>query len=127
MTKRNILISLIIPLSMVFGIALAQPALAETEQKTCGGAKTSVLGCNETEDGAIFAVLRILVQILGAGVGVAAVGAVIFGAILYTSSGDNPENIKKAKQIWINTVIGLVLFAFMVAITDFLVPGGVFG
>ena len=50
----------------------------------------------------------------------------IVGAILYSMSGDNPENIKKAKTIWVNTLIGLGTYAFFVALTNFLIPGGVF-
>ena len=60
------------------------------------------------------------------GVGVTAVGAVVYGGILFSSSGDKPENIKKAREIWINVVIGLLLYAFFVTLTQFLIPGGVF-
>lgn len=133
MTKRNILLSTIIALSAVLGIALApQPAMAAT----CKDYQTSVLpipGCDGTNpdeevDGqaVIFGIIKIVIQIMTAVIGIVAVGAVIFGAILYGTSGDNPENLKKAKGIWMNVVIGLMLFAFMVAITNFLIPGGVF-
>lgn len=123
MLKRNILISLILPLSVIIGLTVAYPVMA----KTCGGADTSVIECSGTGAGAIFDILKIVIQILTAGIGIAAVGATIYGAILYTSSADSPEKIKKAKEIWINTVIGLIFFAFMVALTNFLIPGGVFG
>ncbi|OYW84810.1 hypothetical protein B7Z17_03455 [Candidatus Saccharibacteria bacterium 32-49-10] len=133
MTKRNILLSTIIALSAVLGITLApQPAMAAT----CEDYQTSVLpipGCDGAKpdkevDGqaVIFGIIKIVIQIMTAVIGIVAVGAVIFGAILYGTSGDNPENLKKAKGIWMNVVIGLMLFAFMVAITDFLIPGGVF-
>ena len=135
MTKRNILLGTIIALSAVLGITLApQPAMAAT----CKDYQTSVLpipGCDGTEkdddkevDGqaVIFGIIKIVIQIMTAVIGIVAVGAVIFGAILYGTSGDNPENLKKAKGIWMNVVIGLMLFAFMVAITNFLIPGGVF-
>lgn len=133
MTKRNILLSTIIALSAVLGITLApQPAMAAT----CKDYQTSVLpipgcdGANQDKEvdgqAVIFGIIKIVIQIMTAVIGIVAVGAVIFGAILYGTSGDNPENLKKAKGIWMNVVIGLMLFAFMVAITSFLIPGGVF-
>ncbi len=121
MKKRNILLtSLLIILTASF-VVLPQSALAD-----CGGATTSVINCSGQGKDAIFDLLKIIIQIMTAGVGVSAVGATIFGAILYTSSADSPDKIKQAKTIWTNTVIGLLLFAFMVAITNFLIPGGVF-
>ncbi|QWQ32306.1 hypothetical protein KOY48_00120 [Candidatus Minimicrobia naudis] len=38
----------------------------------------------------------------------------------------SPDKIKKAREVWTNTVIGIIMFAFMVAITNFIIPGGVF-
>lgn len=123
MIKRNILF--ITSLAVMFGAVLfAQPALAQ-----CGGAKTSVIKCSSTdgaEGAAIFEIISQVVSIMSIVIGLAAVGSVIAGAIFYSMSGDNPENIKKAKTIWVNTLIGLGLYAFFVAITNFLIPGGVF-
>ncbi len=34
--------------------------------------------------------------------------------------------IDEAREVWTNTVIGIIMFAFMVAITNFIIPGGVF-
>ena len=80
-----------------------------------------------TGEAAIVDVIKTVIGILAVGVGILAVGTTILGGILYSMSGDNPEQLKRAKTIWINTVIGLILFAFLVAITNFLIPGGVFG
>ena len=70
--------------------------------------------------------IKQVIKILTAGVLVAAVGAVIYGAFLYTTSEGSPDKIKKAREVWTNTVIGIIMFAFMVAITNFIIPGGVF-
>lgn len=156
MTKRNISLLLATALLTVFGAAFfsAEPTSAQSESQlaqlrddeiderdrrvyeensgssstgtSCGGADTSIIDCDDNDHNAIFTVLAQVIRILTFGIGAVAVGAVIFGAILYGMSGDNPENVKKAKGIWINVVIGLVLFAFLVGITNFLIPGGVF-
>lgn len=125
MIKRNILILTVI-LSSVVGVLFSRPVFAEKEQE-CAGAKTSVITCGKaTGRGAIIEIVKMVVKIMTAGVGVLAVGAVIFGAILYTTSEGSPDKLSKARTVWINTIIGLLLFAFMVAITNFFVPGGIF-
>lgn len=124
MAKRNIIILVaILATSIYAGLSMAQPVLSAE----CAGVKTNIVECGGTTGGDAFIhIIGQVINILTAGVGILAVGAVIYGAILYGTSGDMPENMKKAKEIWINTVIGLVLFAFIVVITNFLVPGGIF-
>lgn len=122
MTKRNIIVSIFITTVVITGIVVAQPALAAS----CAGADTSVISCDGEGSTALINIVKQVIQILTAGVGVAAVGAVIFGAVLYTTSEGSPDKVKKAREIWTNTVIGLLMFAFMVAITNFIIPGGVF-
>lgn len=92
----------------------------------CGGAETSVIECTGEGEEALFDIIKQVIRILTGAIFVIAIGAVVFGAVLYTSSGDSPEGIKKARTIWVNTVIGMIMYAFMVAITNFLIPGGVF-
>lgn len=122
MTKRNITVSVFITTVVITGIMVTQPALAAS----CAGADTSVISCDGEGSAALINIVKQVIQILTAGVGVAAVGAVIFGAVLYTTSEGSPDKVKKAREIWTNTVIGLLMFAFMVAITNFIIPGGVF-
>lgn len=71
--------------------------------------------------------LKIFIKILTAGVGVAGVLGVVIGAILYTTAGSDPGQIKRAVGIFRNVTIGLLLYGFMFAITNFLIPGGIFG
>ena len=92
----------------------------------CGGAETSVISCEGEGSTAIINIIKQVIKILTAGVGVAAFGAVVYGAFLYTTSEGSPDKVKKAREVWMNTVIGLLMFAFMVAITNFIIPGGVF-
>ena len=125
MTKRNILITTALFATVMCGVVLsAVPVFADSE---CGGAKTSIINCSgATGDAAILGIIKMVIQIMTAGIGILAVGTVIYGGILYSASGGSPDNIKKAKELWVNTAIGLIIFAFFVAITNFLIPGGVF-
>ena len=128
MIKRNILISIaILATATVGAMALSRPALAD-----CMEVKTSIINCDngsgkdaKTGEEAIYNILGMVIKIMTGVIGLVAVAAVVYGAILYGSASDNPENIKKAKEIWTNVVIGLIAFAFMVSILNFIIPGGV--
>ncbi|MEX0919562.1 MAG: hypothetical protein WDZ32_00275, partial [Candidatus Saccharimonadales bacterium] len=59
------------------------------------------------------------------GVGIVAVGMIIVGGVQYAAARDNPQAIEGAKKRISNAVIGLILFMFMAAIMNFLIPGGI--
>lgn len=80
----------------------------------------------DPKDNAIFVLLKTILQIMTAGVGVAAVGGVVYAAVLYTSAGDAMDQVKKSKTIITDVVIGLVAYALMVLLLNWLIPGGVF-
>lgn len=75
----------------------------------------------------IWGILELALNILTAGIGIAAVGGVVYGAILYTSAGGNTEQVKKAYGIFANVAIGIIAYALMYAGLNFLIPGGLFG
>ena len=122
MTKRNIIISIFITTVIAGSLFIPRIALAAN----CGGAEPTIISCEGEGSTAIINIIKQVIKVLTAGIGIAAVGAVIYGAFLYTTSEGSPDKIKKAREIWTNTVIGLLMFAFMVLITNFIIPGGVF-
>lgn len=108
------------------------PAFADNHQNECGGVKTSIISCDETGEGdnvvdtGLWGVLILAINILTGLVGVAALGGIIYGAILYTSAGGSVEQTKKAMGIIMNVVIGIIAYALMYIGLNFLIPGGVF-
>lgn len=99
----------------------------------CGGVETSIITCAETgeENGGIrtsgiWGILLLAINILTAGIGIAAVAGIVYGSILYTSAGGSPEQVKKAMGIITNVVIGVLAYALMYAGLNFLIPGGLF-
>jgi len=112
----------------VGGIMLGQLVSAET---SCGGAPTSIIGCDQqggdnadpTQSG-VWGILLLVINILTAGIGVAAVGGVVYGSILYTTAGGSMDQTKQAKTIIFNVIIGLVAYALMYSFLNFLIPGG---
>ncbi len=73
----------------------------------------------------IWALLILGLQIMTAGVGIVAVGAIVFAGIMYSSAQGDAGQTKKAIEIIRNTVIGLFLYMLMFAIVNFLIPGGI--
>lgn len=99
----------------------------------CGGTQTAIISCSQGDgssgdekDSGLWGVLILTLNILIAGVGVLALAGIVWGAILYTSAGGNPEQVKKAMAMFTNVVIGVVAFAGMWVFLNFLIPGGAF-
>lgn len=112
-----------------FVLIAADPSYA---QKKCGDVDTALISCSGVDDSSVeksgvWFLLNIVLNIMAVGVGVAAIGGLVFAAILYASAADNQEQVKKAKDIITNVVIGIVLFAVMFIAVNYLVPGGILG
>lgn len=106
------------------------PVVAFAAEK-CGGVDTAIIKCGQTGGGGIettgvWGILLLAVNILTAGVGIVAIGGIVYGAILYTSAAGSAEQVKKAIGIITNVVIGIVAYAVMYSLLNFLVPGGLF-
>jgi hypothetical protein len=128
-TKQKISILMLTLVSSVgFTSLIASPAYAD-----CAGVKTSIIDCSQpggdnadvTKSG-IWGVLLLILNILTAGVGIAAVGGIVYASVLYTTSSTNSEQTMKAKLIIRDTIIGLIAYAGMYLLLNFLIPGGIF-
>lgn len=92
----------------------------------CGGVEVSVVSCDSSvAGGALFAVIATAIKIMTAGIGILAVGGLVYGAIVYASAAGSQEQTRKAMTIIRNTVSGLLIYTFLFAIVNFLLPGGV--
>jgi protein tyrosine/serine phosphatase len=108
-----------------------------TSALDCGGVDTSVIGGDACEGASttssdsstnpVISVLKFVMQVLMGAVGIAAVGALIYAGIMYSSAGGESSQVQKAKTVIKDTVIGIVAFSFMIIILNFVIPGGVFG
>lgn len=78
------------------------------------------------ENTGLWSLLLLTINILTAGVGVLALAGLVYGGVIYTSAGGSPEQVKKARVIFTNVVIGVIAFGGMYALLNFIVPGGVF-
>lgn len=75
---------------------------------------------------AIWYLLIMILNILTAGIGVAAVIGIIVASILYASAEDKADQVHKAKMMIWNIVLGLIMYLAMYVFLQFIIPGGVF-
>jgi len=66
------------------------------------------------------------INFLGIGFGIILTIMVVVGGIQYITSGSDPQKVAAAKSRISNAIFALVIFAFMYAILQWLVPGGIF-
>ncbi len=128
--KQTIIASAFVLLGTVF------TPIAVFADGSCGTAKnpvqTSVITCTGVSEGkslqttAIWSLLLTAINILTAGIGIAAIGGIVYGSILYASAGGSADQVKKAREIITNVVIGIVAYALMYSLLNFLIPGGLF-
>lgn len=92
----------------------------------CADIKTSIIKCDNTGGDPIISILLQVINFLAVGVGIAVVGGIIWGGMLYASSNGDSSKTKQGISVIVNAVIGLLLFIFMYALINYLVPGGLF-
>lgn len=92
----------------------------------CGGIETAIINCDSNANPTL-EIVKLVLKIMTGLVGIAAVGALIFAGIMYSSASGDQGQVQKAKTMIQNTVIGIVLYGAMFLLGNFLIPGGVFG
>lgn len=81
--------------------------------------------CDACDGGAMLKVVAASIKILSAGIIVAAtIGIIICGVMILTSK-DNASQIAKARKRIIDIIIGVVVYALMFTILNFIIPGGI--
>lgn len=66
-----------------------------------------------------------LFRFLSLGVGLIVIGSIIVAGIQYSASRGNPQATQAAINRITNALAGLVLYMFIFAIANFLIPGGI--
>jgi hypothetical protein len=132
--------NIIIMLTLLFGVAVV--AMPTATYATCSGSTqcnnscgvdTAIIKCNPNsvtnkglQSSGVWALLLMAINILTGLIVVAAIGGLVYAAILYTSSGGNADQTKKAIEFIRNVIIGIVAYAVMFAALNFIIPGGLF-
>ena len=81
--------------------------------------------CDTGNGGVIVAYLILIIQFVSALVGAVIVLMLIIAGIQYLTSAGDPGAVKAAKSRIVNAITALVLFIFMYAILNLILPSGV--
>ena len=133
--KQRIVLTVAV-FAAIFGIASvplpAYAACGKDQQEISlpvdqGGTKCIPINERTTDltENPIFFYLRNLIIFAAGGVGLAVLGGIIYGSYLYNTARANAAQTQQGQNVIINSVIGLLLFIFMFAILQFLIPGGI--
>jgi len=121
---KKILLS-ILALTTLLGTALAMPAPALAEGPNC--VQTSILGngevCDNGEGDSIKHILDLVVDIMTIGIGILGVVGISVVGVQYLTAGGSEEKTRKAKRRLFEIVIGLVAYALIYAVLNWLLPG----
>jgi hypothetical protein len=117
---------------LVLAFVLPLMSLAPVSAATCKTAsgetiKTSFLPCRNGTKSPIIDAMVAVINFMAVGVGIAVVGGIIWGGMRYASSNGDASKAKQGVTTIVNAVVGLLLFIFMYAFFNYLVPGGLFG
>ena len=79
-----------------------------------------------TGDG-ILHILAIVLNILTFGVGILATFGIAISGLQYLTARDNDSQVAKAKMRIFEIVIGLIVYAILWTLLQFVIPGGIWG
>ncbi len=94
---------------------------ADESDKEVKKIETNILPADTDIEG----LLRIVVSVLVYGLGAAAILGIVVAGLQYLTARDNEAQVAAAKKRLFNVVIGLVAWAVMFFILDWLIPGGI--
>ena len=97
-----------------------------SSQTNTGCVNVNVAQCNGSNCDLIKAYVNPAINIASGLVGILVVIGLLSGAVQYSASGGNPQAATKAKSRMSNAVIALIAFAFLYALLQWLIPGGIF-
>ena len=101
------------------------PAYADTEGKYGEGEKTAILkSCNDDngKGSSIVCVIQLVVNIMSVLIGVVGIIGIVIVGLQYLTAGGNEEQTRKAKRRLFEIIIGLVAYAFVYAIAQWILP-----
>ncbi len=109
----------------VVGITLIMPVSVFAADCPDGCVPTAILGengcsCDSGNGDSIIAILNLVVNILTVGIGIFGVIGITIVGIQYLTAGGNEEKTRKAKRRMFEIIIGLIVYAIMYALLQWL-------
>ncbi len=112
--------------AFILSLATASfPVMATSGPSSFGVEAIVLTGCAGEADkkgGEILCILKLVVDILSIGVGVLGVAGISVVGIQYLTAGGSEEKTRKAKRRMFEIIIGLVAYAVIYVLLQFLLP-----
>lgn len=109
------------------GSKFIQPTSGSEDLSTCGGVEVAIdVDCDNSTENPIIVYSIAVINFLAAGVGLVVIIMIAVGGVQYMTAGGNPQKTQEAVTRIINAILGLLVFLFMYAFLQWLIPGGLF-
>lgn len=113
---------------LVQPVFLTQPVMAETVSKDADGSinikiDTNILPPEWASKEGVMKILGLILRVLVYGLGAAATLGVVIAGVMYLTARDDPQQAAKAKKRLIEIAIGLVAWAVLFTVLNWLIPG----
>lgn len=121
---KKVILSVVAGVAIFGGVVLGVSGEAFA---SCAGVDTNIINCEGVsgeEGGSVFYVLRTVLQILSAGVGVLGILGVVIAGLMYLTARDNEAQVATAKKRLMSVAVGMLLFAVLGVGASWLMPGG---
>jgi hypothetical protein len=82
--------------------------------------------CEGSEGQGIYNILNLVITIMTFGIAIAGTLGLVISGIQYMTARDNEQQVQKAKSRIFNVVIGMLVYALMWLVLNWLIPGGMF-
>ena len=112
-------------LAVVFAFSSLVPVSA-ADAATCKDVGATIVKCDDSGKGPLANLISQIIDFLAIGVGIAVVGGIVWGSLIYVMSNGESAKTQQGVTIIVNSVIGLIVFIFAYALINFIVPGGAF-
>lgn len=119
MAVALLLTPVVIESGMTWAACNPDTHLDENGKKCTPPPETSIL----PNDWGIEDLLGLVLKVIVYGLGVAAVLGVVIAGVMYMTARDNEAQVTKAKTRLYEVVIGLIAWAVMFAVLNWLIPG----
>lgn len=113
-----------------------ESAIKDLKKKPSGGRECGMgdrkvitkinFGCSGKVENPIYDIAFAIIRFLSIGVGVFSVASIVYAGVRYAASEGNPETTAAAKDRVRTTIIAFILYLFIFALIQYLVPGGLF-
>lgn len=110
----------------ILSAAVSSPAAAELQCTVLPQYICEAADSDKVETSATWLLLIFIIQILTALIGFVAVGILAYAGFKYASAQSDEGQVKEAKDMIRNVMIGLLVYALMWSFAQWLIPGGIF-